>query len=161
LLPSVFPRAASIRPHHSPPPSSNCFRSRIHPSLIRRQAPTRGPLEQPLDLVARSASHGDDVLRDLNEGYVQQRSQPAARLDLGAGPVGVIRPGLLRAQPVVPRVDGPDRVLLVTPRRALSLIHLRKCGQPPRRRHRSEASKPGETSLPCCGPMGLARRKPI
>ena len=58
-----------------------------------------------------------DVLRSLKERHVQERRQPTARFDLGAGPVGVIRPGLLRVQPVMPRVDDPDRVLLVTARK--------------------------------------------
>jgi sulfatase modifying factor 1 len=55
------------------------------------------------------------VLGGLNERHVQQRCQPAARLDLGAGPVGVVGPGLLRVEPVDVLVDAPDRVHLVTP----------------------------------------------
>ena len=83
-------------PHHPPHPSATAaFRPRIHPRPIRRQTPTRSPLTQPFDLVARSDSHRYDVLRGLNERHVQERRQPAARLDLGAGPVGVVRLGLL------------------------------------------------------------------
>jgi len=89
--------------------------SRIDPRPIRRQAPTGGPLAKALDLVARSDSHGYDILRSLNQRHVQERRQPAARLDLGSGPVGVVWAGLFHVQPVVPRVDAPDRVLLVTP----------------------------------------------
>jgi hypothetical protein len=57
-----------------------------------------------------------DVLRSLKERHVRKTRQPAAGFDLGAGPVGVIRPSLLRVQPVMPRVDAPGRVFLVTPR---------------------------------------------
>jgi hypothetical protein len=108
---SVHPRL----PHHPPRPDPSLLRPRIHPRPVRRQAPTRGPLPESLDLVARSDGHRDDVLRGLNERHVQERRQPAARLDLGTGPVGVVRPGLLRVQPVGLRVDAPDCVLLVTP----------------------------------------------
>jgi hypothetical protein len=90
--------------------------SRIYARPIRRQATPRGPLAQPFDLVARGHSHGHDVLRGLNERHVQKTRQPAARLDLGPGPVGVVRPGLLRVQAVVLRVDAPDSVLLLTAR---------------------------------------------
>jgi hypothetical protein len=65
----------------------------------------RSPLPESLDLVARSDSHGHDVLCRLNERDGQERCQPAARLDPSAGPVGVVGAGLLRVEPVVPRVD--------------------------------------------------------
>jgi hypothetical protein len=77
------------------------------------QAPAGCPLPQALDLVARRDSHRDHDLRGLNERDIQERRQPAATLDLGPGPVGVIRPGLLCVEPAVPRVDRPDLVLLV------------------------------------------------
>jgi len=53
------------------------------------------------------------VLCSLNKRHVEQAGQPAAALDLSTGPVGVVRSGLLRVQPVVPLVDTPDLVLLV------------------------------------------------
>jgi len=87
----MHPRLA----HHPPRSwSSRCLLvTGIHSRPIRRQAPTGSPLPQALDLVASSDSHGHDVLRGLNERDIEQRSEPAARLDLGADPVGVIRPG--------------------------------------------------------------------
>jgi len=88
---SIHPRL----PHHSPhPAATHAFRPRINARPIRRQAPTGSPLARPFDLVARRDSHGYDILGGLNQGNVQQRSQPAARLDLGPGSVRVIRPGL-------------------------------------------------------------------
>ncbi len=71
-------------------------------------------MSQSFDLVARGHSHGNYVLCGPNERHIQERRQPAARLDLGPGPVGVVRAGLLRVQTVVLRVDAPDRVLMVT-----------------------------------------------
>jgi hypothetical protein len=51
-------------PQHSPHPTATAsLRPRIHARPIRRQAPTGGPLAQPFDHVARSDSHGYDVLR--------------------------------------------------------------------------------------------------
>jgi len=82
----------SFRPHHFPHPTATCFRPRVNPRPIRRQAPTGGPLAESLDLVPRSDSHGYYVLGGLNERHVQERRQPAARLDLSPGPVGVIWP---------------------------------------------------------------------
>ncbi len=73
-------------------------------------------MPQALDLVPSSDSHGHDVLGGLNERHVQERRQPAARLDLSPGPVGLIRPGLRRVESLVPRRDSPDRDLLVKPR---------------------------------------------
>jgi hypothetical protein len=108
---SVHPRIPH-RPSHS---ASTNFRPRIHPSPIRRHAPTGSPLPQALDFVARRDSHGYDVLGGLSKRYVEERREPAARLDLSIGPVGVVGAGLLRVQAVVPRVDAPGRVFLVTP----------------------------------------------
>jgi hypothetical protein len=51
---SIHPRL----PHDSPhPTATHPFRPRIHTRPVRRQAPTRGPLPQALDLVALSDSH--------------------------------------------------------------------------------------------------------
>ena len=108
---SIHPRL----PHHPPPFPSTDFRSRVHACPVRREAPTRRPLPQALDPVARSDSHGHDVLGCSTERQVQERHQPAA-LDLGTGPLSVVGPGLLHVQPVVPRGDAPDPVFLFTAR---------------------------------------------
>jgi hypothetical protein len=84
---SVFTRSNhSARTTRLTRPPLTTFRPRIHASPIRRQTSFRGPQTESLDLVARSHSHGHDVLRGLNERHVQARRQPAARLDLSHGP---------------------------------------------------------------------------
>ncbi len=48
-------------------------------------------MPQALNLVARGHGDGDDVLGGLSERHVEQGLEPAARLDLGTGPLGVVR----------------------------------------------------------------------
>jgi hypothetical protein len=76
---SIHPRL----PHDTPHPPSAHLQPRIHPCPIRREAPTRGPLAQGLDLVASSDSNGDDVLGG------QRRAEPIGR---EAGPGVDYRP---------------------------------------------------------------------
>lgn len=47
-------------------------------------------MQESLDLVALSHSHRHDVLGSVDQWHVQERRQPAARLDLSPGPVGVV-----------------------------------------------------------------------
>ena len=60
----------SIQPGFPHPTATATLRTRIHTRPIRRQTPTGGPLAESLDLVARSDSHGHDVLGGLNQGNV-------------------------------------------------------------------------------------------
>ena len=98
------------------PGSRTTLRTPPPPTFDREYTPARSAVRHrpeahwrnPSISVARSDSHGDDVMRGLNEENVQERREPTARLDLGPGPVGVIRPGLPPVESVVPRVDGPD-----------------------------------------------------
>ena len=95
-------------PQHSPhPTATHPFRPRIHARSVRREAPTGSPLAKSLDLVA--SGHGDwhDVLGCLNERYVEQGREPTARLDLGAGPLGVVGPRLPGIETVVPMAGRP------------------------------------------------------
>jgi len=48
-------------------------------------------MPQALNLVARCDSHGHDVLGGLDQRHFEQGLEPAARLDLGTGPLGVVR----------------------------------------------------------------------
>jgi len=90
--PVSFAAASQPRlPHDSPHAPSTDFRPRVHARPIRRQAPTGSPLPQALDFVARSDGYRRDVLGGLNERHIEQAGQPTAVLDLGAGPVGVVR----------------------------------------------------------------------
>ena len=110
---SVHPRL----PKHSPRPTDRRRDlARVHASPVRRQAPTRSPLPQALDLVPRSDGHGYDVLGCLDQRHVEQGRESAARLDLGTGPLGVVGPGLPGIEAVVLDVDASDPVLLFTPR---------------------------------------------
>jgi len=66
----------------------------MHACPIRRRAPAGSPLPQLVDFVARSESHGYDILRRLDQRHAEQGREPPAGLDLGAGAVGVVGPGL-------------------------------------------------------------------
>ena len=78
-----------------------------------RQAAAAGPGPQPLHLLGGGDGHRHDVVRRLRQRHVQQRRQPAARLDLGPGPGGVVGPGLAVGDAELPAVQLPDGVLLL------------------------------------------------
>ena len=69
----------------------------VEAGAVGRQAAAGGPGPQPLDRLAGRHGDRDDVLRRLDQRDVEQRRQPAARLDLGAassrGPGGRGWPG--------------------------------------------------------------------
>ena len=99
--------SGTLRPHHPPhPPTTTHFRPRIHARPIRPQTPTGSPLAQSFDLVARSGSHGHDILCSLNERHIQEGCKPAARFDFSPGRLGVTpdrsREGEVRLGPRLP-----------------------------------------------------------
>ena len=96
----------------------------VDPRPLGGQAPPAGPLPQPLHRLAGRHRHRHDVRRGLDQRDVQQGRQPAARPDLGAGPVAVLRaaagPGRARTCAmyifqIVSRSCGPGRSRKKTP----------------------------------------------
>src|SRR5262249_21740072 len=84
----------------------------VHAGGRGAQAAAAGPRTQPLDLLGGCDRDGHDVVGGLDQRDVEQGGQPAARLDLGPGPGGVVGPVLRVRDGELPSVHGPDGVLL-------------------------------------------------
>ena len=70
----------------------------IDARVVRGQAPSAGPLPQPLDRLARGRRDRHDVLRGLRERHIQKRRETATRANLSTRPAGIARLSLFGVQ---------------------------------------------------------------